>query len=523
MRYSIHVGPVTLHGGHSRRKRPPSPGFFRTLGDMLVFLGKVLYALFWCVRGIVRLIASHKLDDSRWIAWTFTIVLNWVAFLYIGFRAREFKWILTGAAYAVFVVINFSLAASAGPNSRIYTGANELVVIAGIASIVHAFYVRKPYLLQMREQHDRTWKTPSTRTVRGAIGIGIVIAVITYGLSREAVKEHRFSSTVATSTAVTAGHLTSVAGVALVKASKVRLRVAAQQQATTRRNALTLGAPIDKKAACFNWPNGLTVDSTGNIFVLDSGNSTGASNEIDELAPNGVLIRKISPKRLGLTQDDSLDGISRVWSGTALYVSANFGSDVLQVDSRTERVLQRWTTYRGFNDFVADAHGNLYTDIVSKHVSNTTKYWSAPAGLINKWTLPYAKPVTLDHQGIPYSSDRSGDHILELDPGTGRTIRRWSGIHDVSGFQVVDHQRFYVAEDVQNPNDPSSYNYRFGILKPSGYTIISDSSDYAVTSIAVGDKDAAYVIRQSNVDPESSWTMEKYSSTGQSLGSFQSC
>ena len=39
---------------------------------------------------------------SLWIGWTFTLGLfNWIAFIYIGIRAKQRKWILWGVLYFV--------------------------------------------------------------------------------------------------------------------------------------------------------------------------------------------------------------------------------------------------------------------------------------------------------------------------------------------------------------------------------------------------------------------------------------
>ena len=39
---------------------------------------------------------------SLWIGWTFTLgFFNWIAFLYIGLRAKQWKWVLWGLLYAM--------------------------------------------------------------------------------------------------------------------------------------------------------------------------------------------------------------------------------------------------------------------------------------------------------------------------------------------------------------------------------------------------------------------------------------
>lgn len=78
---------------------------------------------------------------SLWIGWTFTLgFFNWIAFLYIGLRAGQMKWILWGLFYSVPFVLAVFLG-MVGSNLVII-----LTLVQGIASIIHAFKIRKEYL-----------------------------------------------------------------------------------------------------------------------------------------------------------------------------------------------------------------------------------------------------------------------------------------------------------------------------------------------------------------------------------------
>lgn len=87
---------------------------------------------------------------SLWIGWTFTFgFFNWIAFLYTGFRARQRKWVLWGVFYSVPFILNLAFS---GTNR--YKGAfgDALVIIfliLALASFVHAFVIRKEYLLRL--------------------------------------------------------------------------------------------------------------------------------------------------------------------------------------------------------------------------------------------------------------------------------------------------------------------------------------------------------------------------------------
>lgn len=81
---------------------------------------------------------------SLWIGWTFTFgFFNWVAFLYIGFRAKQRKWILWGLFYGIPFVL-----AMLNPNLNNWLGdvTMILIIVLGVVGIFHAFKVRKEYL-----------------------------------------------------------------------------------------------------------------------------------------------------------------------------------------------------------------------------------------------------------------------------------------------------------------------------------------------------------------------------------------
>lgn len=90
-----------------------------------------------------------ELLHSLWIGWTFTIgVFNWIAFVYIGLRAGQRKWILWGVLYLMPVTLVIVLA-GAGASAGLGAIAMLLMVGSGVASIFHAFRVRNEYLLRL--------------------------------------------------------------------------------------------------------------------------------------------------------------------------------------------------------------------------------------------------------------------------------------------------------------------------------------------------------------------------------------
>lgn len=78
---------------------------------------------------------------SLWIPWTFTAgFFNWVAFIYIGVRARHTAWIVSGFAYLMPLLLTI---ASIGTPVFRYMVAFQL--LASAVSVVHALSVRPTF------------------------------------------------------------------------------------------------------------------------------------------------------------------------------------------------------------------------------------------------------------------------------------------------------------------------------------------------------------------------------------------
>jgi len=74
-------------------------------------------------------------------AWTFTLgFFNWLAFVYIGVRARHAAWTLAGFAYLMPLILT---AASFG--TQLFHGFVVLQLFVSAASVAHALYLRPYY------------------------------------------------------------------------------------------------------------------------------------------------------------------------------------------------------------------------------------------------------------------------------------------------------------------------------------------------------------------------------------------
>lgn len=108
--------------------------------------------------------------NSLWILWTFTLgMFNYVAFYYIGIRTKQVKWILAGVVYSiVFIVVMILIEYPA------YEDVTSILLVSSwLASMVHAFMVRKEYLVRMevlsanREKDDLALRRRIEREYQG--------------------------------------------------------------------------------------------------------------------------------------------------------------------------------------------------------------------------------------------------------------------------------------------------------------------------------------------------------------------
>lgn len=78
---------------------------------------------------------------SLWIGWTFTGgFLNWVAFIYVGARARHLPWALVGFVYLVPLIL--TILAIGTPFLQV---AIAVQLVSAAASVAHALYLRPYY------------------------------------------------------------------------------------------------------------------------------------------------------------------------------------------------------------------------------------------------------------------------------------------------------------------------------------------------------------------------------------------
>lgn len=156
-------------------------------------------------------------------------------------------------------------------------------------------------------------------------------------------------------------------------------------------------------AATFNWPNGLTVDSAGNIYVAENSN-----NDIRKITPAGV----VTTLATGLSRPKGMV----VDSSGNVYVANNGGNNVLLINA--SGVVSTYAT--GFNapsGLARDSKGNLY---VVNHNGNTISFVATPVGAASAVVSTYAGSGTLGYaNGSGAAAMFNRPEAIVLDSATG--------------------------------------------------------------------------------------------------------
>lgn len=109
---------------------------------------------------------------SLWVIWTFTLgTLGWIAFMWIGFRARRLRWFLWGFIYLIPFVLLFTTDDGNDGNTPLENTVVGSMILVGVITVVHAFIVRDDYLVRLdaRQEARREAKLRKYGTLRAQI------------------------------------------------------------------------------------------------------------------------------------------------------------------------------------------------------------------------------------------------------------------------------------------------------------------------------------------------------------------
>lgn len=190
---------------------------------------------------------------------------------------------------------------------------------------------------------------------------------------------------------------------------------------------------IDGPTGRFLWPEGVAVDSAGNLYVADYGNDT-----IRKRTPDGVITTLAgsagisgwvdgggSEARFSQPSDIALDGIGNI------YVSDNNGLRKITPDGGVTTLAHPLVTQdpQNFGGLAVDANGFVYvaggdSNMVVKvspvgavAIFAGTGARGSVDGLAAQATFAYVAAVALDRGGNVYVADRDNFTVRRISPG----------------------------------------------------------------------------------------------------------
>jgi sugar lactone lactonase YvrE len=251
-------------------------------------------------------------------------------------------------------------------------------------------------------------------------------------------------------------------------------------------------------ATRFNTPYGITLDASGNVYVVDS-----SADQVIKLSKTGKVLERFGKKGHGPGQFDQPEQVAVDRQGI-IYIS-DYGDDRVERFSPGGKFLGQWgkkgsSTLFAVHGVAAGPDNNIYmgtTDGVVKY--STSGKHLATYSVAN---VGFVHGVTLDHQGNIYTSDWDG-HVTKLSP-RGKMLVQWhnnkkslGGTNFAEEVAVDSHGTVYVADNGFDRVDRFTRS-----LRPEGLLGKADGGDPGQFSgpngIAVGPDGDIYVADSNN-------------------------
>ncbi len=204
-------------------------------------------------------------------------------------------------------------------------------------------------------------------------------------------------------------------------------------------------------AASFNAPNGIAIDSAGNLWVTDSGN-----NEIRKITMPGAGVS---------TPYGSLTGVAGTANGTGN--SAKFNAPYAIVADSSGNL---YVADRGNNEIRAINTSTTAVTLLAGSASGTAGHANNATGTSATFDLPSG--ITIDSSGNLYVADTNNFEIRMIAPTAPNAVTTYAGVQG-------------TASEVNGAAGIATFNYPYGIAIDSyGNLYIGDTVNNAIREIA---------------------------------------
>ncbi len=218
-------------------------------------------------------------------------------------------------------------------------------------------------------------------------------------------------------------------------------------------------------AGMFNFPHGLFVDNSGNVYVSDERGKNGKGDVVVKFSPQGQVLLTLGKSGEPGDEEGLLDG------PTDVAVAPN--GDI----------------------YVSDGHGGTTNDRIVKFDKNGKfiKAWGKHGKGPGEFDTPHG--IALDSAGRVFVADRANNRIQIFDPD-GKFIAEWKQFGRPSDVAIDKNDTIYVADSQSTPaiNPGFKQGIRVGSAKDGKVTaFVPEPSAEAGAPEGVGFDDAGNV------------------------------
>jgi tripartite motif-containing protein 71 len=185
----------------------------------------------------------------------------------------------------------------------------------------------------------------------------------------------------------------------------------------------------------FDGPRGIAVDSSGNVFVGDTGN-----DRIQKFSNTGNFIRKWGTSGSGNSQFGEIEGVAVDSSGNVFVAD---GHPYIQKFSNTGTFIKKWGGPGQFSEpsyLAVDRRSGQQNVFVADFDNHNIQKFSNSGTFIKKWgsnggsngQFRHPEGVAVDSSGNVFVAD-TYNHRIQKFSNTGTFIRKWGSLGTGNG------------------------------------------------------------------------------------------